>query len=445
MTRSLVAFGLAAAVLLGAPRGFAQEAPAAGPVRLTLAEAVERARGNSPRLEQLRALHRAADADLRGARAGRLPVVDLAASYARSSNVPELVLALPGSAPQTVFPNIPNSYRARVGLAQPLYTGGRVSGAIEAARHELTATARDVDGGASDLVLETVTAYWDLVNARENARVLAESIVSYEADLKQVRDRFSVGMAARNDVLNVQVERDQAELSRLEAENNVGIANENLVRLLGLDPASRVEPVEPVEAPPLPEEAVEGLVAKALLARPEIAGLRARADAAEAGVKVARSDRLPQASLTAGYDYARPNTRILPLTDTWNDSWSLGVSVSLQAFDGGRANAAVARARAEAEAARQKLADRERRVRLDVTASALDLKTRRAAVQVAERNLEAARENVRVSQDRYREGLIPSSELLDAESRLLQSGLARTRTATQLQQARASLDRAVGR
>jgi outer membrane protein TolC len=105
----------------------------------------------------------------------------------------------------------------------------------------------------------------------------------------------------------------------------------------------------------------------------------------------------------------------------------------------------VARARAEAEAARQKLADRERRVRLDVTASALDLKTRRAAVQVAERNLEAARENVRVSQDRYREGLIPSSELLDAESRLLQSGLARTRTATQLQQARASLDRAVGR
>lgn len=445
MTRSGFVLCLTSAALLGAPRGFAQEAPAAAPVRLTLAEAVERARSNSPRLEELRALHRAADADLRGAKAGRLPVVGLQASYTRNSNVPELVLALPGSPPQTVFPNIPNNYRARIELAQPLYRGGRVSGAIQAARNELQAAAREVDTGVSDLILEAVTAYWNLVNARENARVLAESIVSYEADLKQVQDRFGVGMAARNDVLNVQVERDQAELSRLEAENNVGIANENLVRLLGLDPASRVEPVEPVKAPPLPEEDVEGLVAKALESRSEIAGLRARADAAAAGVRVARSDRLPQASLSAGYDYARPNPRILPLTDTWKDSWSIGVSVSLQAFDGGRASAAVARARAEADAARQKLEDRERRVRLDVTSSALDLRTRRAALQVAERNLEAARENVRVSQDRYREGLIPASELLDAESRLLQSGLSRTRSATQLQQARANLDRAVGR
>ena len=62
-----------------------------------------------------------------------------------------------------------------------------------------------------------------------------------------------------------------------------------------------------------------------------------------------------------------------------------------------------------------------------------------------ERNLEAARENLSVSRDRYTEGLIPPSELLDAESRLLQSGLDRTTSATHLQQARANLDRAVGR
>jgi outer membrane protein TolC len=84
-------------------------------------------------------------------------------------------------------------------------------------------------------------------------------------------------------------------------------------------------------------------------------------------------------------------------------------------------------------------------VRLDVTASRLDLDSRRAAFEVADRNLDAARENVRVSQDRYREGLIPVSELLDAQQRLLQAGLQRTRSATQLQQARANLDRAVGR
>jgi outer membrane protein TolC len=320
-----------------------------------------------------------------------------------------------------------------------------VAGAIEAARHEALAAGKDVITGLNDLVLETVTAYWDLVAARDNERVLSDSITSYEADLKQVRDRAEVGLAARNDVLNVQVERDEAELARLQAANNAGVANENLVRLLGLAPGSRVEPTEPLTAATVADEPVEGLVSQALQARPEVVGLRARAAAAEAGVRIARSARLPQASLDAGFDYARPNLRILPLTDTWNDSWRVGVSVSLQAFDGGRTSAAVAQARAQADAVRRQLGDLERRVRLDVSASALDLASRRAALAVAERNLEAARENVRVSQDRYREGLIPASELLDAESRLLQSGLSRTRSATRLQQARANLDRAVGR
>jgi outer membrane protein len=440
MTRTLVVCFLAAAA--AGPAAHAQDPST--PVPLSLAQAVEQARRNAPRLEQLRALQAAAEADVRGAGAGRLPQVDLQASYTRSSNVPELTLALPGRPPQTVFPNIPDTYRTRVGLTLPLYTGGRVQGALDAARQGLTAAGKDVDTAASDLVLETTTAYWTLVSARESERVLAESIASFDADLKQVQDRFDAGMAARNEVLNVQVERDQALLARLEAASGAAAANENLVRLLGLGPGARVEPTEPLAAPAA-AEAAEGLVAQALATRTEIASLRARAAAAQAAVKIARAARLPQASLSAGYDYARPNPRILPLTDTWNDTWSIGASVSFTAFDGGRTAAVVARARAEAEAARHLVDDLERRVRLDVNTRLLDLSTRRAALEVAERSLEAARENVRVSQDRFREGLIASSDLLDAQSRLLRAGLDHTRAATQVQQSRAHLDRAVGR
>ncbi len=54
-------------------------------------------------------------------------------------------------------------------------------------------------------------------------------------------------------------------------------------------------------------------------------------------------------------------------------------------------------------------------------------------------------ENARVSQDRFREGLIPVAELLDAQTRLLRSGLDHSTSATRVRQARANLDRAVGR
>jgi len=110
-----------------------------------------------------------------------------------------------------------------------------------------------------------------------------------------------------------------------------------------------------------------------------------------------------------------------------------------------RTSAAAAQARAQAAAVRHQLEDLERRIRLEVTSRVLDLGTSRATVEVAERNLEAAGESLRVSRDRYHEGLIASFELLDAETALLRAGLDRTTAATQLRLAQASLERAVGR
>ena len=423
----------------------ATEAPAPTTLRLTLAEAIARARQSSPRLAQLRSLETAAAEGLRAARAGRLPQLDLSASYNRNSNVPELVLALPGAPPRTIFPNIPDTYRAHGGMSLPLYTGGRVENGISAADQQRLAAGKDVEGGLEDLVVETSTAYWSLVTGQQSARVLAESVASFEAHLKDARNRLDLGMAARNEVLAFQVERDRAELARLQSANAAEVANANLLRLLGLPPATRIEPVEPMAVPTVSSEEPEPLVAAALQKRPEVAALHARIGAAEANVKVARAGSLPQVGLSAGYDYANPNTRILPLAPEWKSTWSVGVSVGLTAFDGGRTSAAVAQARAQAEAARQQLEDLRRRVRLEVTSRVLEMATARAQVEVAERNLEAAKENVRVSRDRYHEGVIPSSELLDAETALLRAGLDRTAAATQVHVALANLDRAVGR
>jgi outer membrane protein len=146
-----------------------------------------------------------------------------------------------------------------------------------------------------------------------------------------------------------------------------------------------------------------------------------------------------------GYDYANPNHRIFPQTDSFRGSWSAGFTVSLRAFDGGRVAAAAAQATAQAEALERQVEDLKGRLRLEVTSRALDLRTAQAAVAVAARNLEAARENLRVARDRYQEGVVPSSELLDAETALLRAGLDQTSAATQVRIALANLDRAVGR
>lgn len=427
--------------------GPAAAAPEAEPVtlRLTLSAAIERARDASPRLAQLRSLESAADAGLRGARAQKRPQVELSAGYTRNSDVPELTLLTPGAPPRTIFPNIPDNYRSRLGVALPLYAGGRIDGSIAAADQERAAAAHDSEGGVADLVVETSAAYWSLVTAREEERVLREAIASYEAHLKQARDREQVGMAARNEVLAVQVERDRAELARLQAANAAEVANAGLVRLLGLADGSRLEATEPLDRPAVRSEDLEGLLAAALGARAERKALEARVAAAEAKARAERAGLRPQANLSAGYDYANPNNKILPREEAFQGTWDLGLNLSFTLFDGGRARAAVARAEAQAAAARQQLEDLERGIRLETTERYLDLRTADAAAEVAENSLEAARENRRVSRDRYEEGVASSSDLLDAETALLRADLDRAQALARVHLALAYLDRAVGR
>ncbi|HEY6320489.1 MAG TPA: TolC family protein [Thermoanaerobaculia bacterium] len=445
-----------------------------GLLRLTLAEALSRAREASAHLAELRSLAAAAGAGLTGARAERLPKIDATASYTRQSDVPELRLTLPGLGTETVFPNIPDNYRGHLGFELPLYTSGRIANAVTAGARQLTAANQDVQQGRADVEQETATAYWTLVTARDSERVLAESLVGYDAHLKESRDRRDVGMAASNEVLAVQVQREQAELARLQAASSAAVANANLLRLLDLQPGTGIEPVEPLAEPapaaaapapapaagssPAPPTATataaaappaaeppEALAAAAEAARPEIVALRSRIAAGRANAAATRAGLWPQANLSAGYDYANPNPRILPLEPRWKTSWSVGAVVSLSLFDGGRTAAAAAQIDAQADALGHRLEDLERRVRLEVTQRLLELSTARQAAAVAVANLDSAHENVRVARDRYHEGVIPSSELLDAETALLRAGLDSANALTQVRLARANLEHAAGR
>lgn len=430
------------ALVLLATGAVAQEAPAT--VHLGLDDAIARARSTSARLASFTALSHAAGEGVRGAQAARRPELDASASYARNSNVPELILAFPGQAPRTIFPNLPNTWRTHVGATLPLYTGGRTQAAINAATENESATGYDRAAAANDLGAETHVAYVSVLVSRETARVLGTAVASYDAHLKDAKNRQDLGLIASHEVLAVTVERERAELGRVQAENVTAVATANLLRLVGL-PAGTTLELDP--APGAAAAAIETveLVKRASAARPEIDGLRARIRAMEASAKVASAASRPQAGLSAGYDFANPNPRILPLSGTWNDTWSVGVAVNWKILDGGKSDAASAQARAQADALRAQLTDLESRIAFDVTARRLDLDSAIAGRVVAQRGIEAARDALRVARDRFREGVLTSSELLDAETRLLRAELEATQNEGQIQVATAQLNRAIGR
>ena len=194
-----------------------------------------------------------------------------------------------------IFPNFPDNFRTRLAVQLPLYTGGRLRRAVDSADLERQASARDVEAGRGDLVLEVATAYWTLATLSRTEEVLSEGLGSYDAHLKDARNREAVGLAARNEVLAVQVERDRAELSLARARAGTSqIAEAQLRRLLDRPADVRIEAAEPLEAPSPADADASALAAAALEARLERAALVARVAAADARVRAEKGARLPE-------------------------------------------------------------------------------------------------------------------------------------------------------
>jgi outer membrane protein TolC len=191
--------------------------------------------------------------------------------------------------------------------------------------------------------------------------------------------------------------------------------------------------------------AVDPLVAEAKASRQERRALEQRVGAADQLRAAAAAARRPSIAITGGVDYAKPNPRIFPRADRWDDSWDAGFTMRWSIWDGGRIAANVAQAASGAEAARQRLAEFDTVLPVEVRQRALDVESGRAAVAAADEAVRAASEARRVVGERYNAGVIPQIEVLDAEFALLQAVLDRTRALANLRLSELRLTRAVGR
>jgi outer membrane protein TolC len=343
-----------------------------------------------------------------------------------------------------IFPNLPNFWNLKLSGLIPLYSGGRVPAEITAAEHTVLASNHELESQTDNLELQVTSIYWQLVLAIEQERILAESIQSFEAHLVDALNRQEVGLVASNEPLAVQTERDRAELRRLLAASAVRNTQDQLAVLIGLPIGTRVLPTDELSPGAAPPQSVEDLVALAKQQRPERKALEQRIASGEAKLEAANSVRGPNIGITGSVSYLNPDRRVVPPRDEFRFAWDIGIGLQYFIFDGGTRKAAAGAALAELDATRQRLQELDRAIRNQVVESHESLQTALAAITVAEQAVRSARENLRVTRDLYLEGLIPSSERLDAQVAELLAGLELTESRIQVQLARASLRRALG-
>ena len=441
--------GLGGSAATAQPTSRTAPAGSGPPDTLTAEAAVRRALADNPAVEARRQRRRAATASVQEARSGWFPTLRGAAQYRRLSDNVDYTVDLPslpggGGQPVTFAPAILNRYSARASLEQPLFTGFRVSNQLDAAQARRGAARARVEATRQTVAYETRVAYWRLYEAQSRAEAAADALRQIERRLVDVRNRRTQGMATEADVLRVRARRDQVRVERIRARNAVQSARRALNEEMGRPVDAPVVLADTVRVGPATPDST-GLVARARAQRPDLESLRETLRARAAEVDVAQSGWYPQVSLTGSYLYARPNEQLFPPEERFEGTWEAGVQLSWQLSLGRRTDAAVDRARARRLAARYELRDRRRSAGVEVKTQLEAVAQAREAVRAAGTSVRSARAAYRSVQSRYDEGMVPVSDLLDAE-RALREARARLATAqADLARARAALDRALGR
>jgi outer membrane protein TolC len=423
-------------------------APAVAGDTLTLEDAVRLGLEHAPELAAGRAGKSAAEADRDAASGARWPRLLAEASWHRSDNQVQVFSDKLTAADFTPadfaidtlnHPDAIDHGLAALGIEFPLYTSGRLSNGIEAAREDALAAAARVRGSETDTVAAVTEAYYAV--AFEEARVAtAQAALDNAAAHESVAEaRFENGAALKSDWLRTRSFR-LGRARGLESERAaLETASWRLRVLLGLSAEhSPALAIADLPEPPSDPGDLQGWLKDAQATRPDLEASRHERLAAEAAARVAGAARGPDIGGTVRYE---EHANDLSSAD---GSYFAGIGIRWTAFDRARgARVAAARARAEASAA----LDRGAGVR-----AAVEVEGAWRATGVALRNLASARQEAedaaearRIVAERYASGAGPLTDVLDSESNLLEARLAEIAARYDALVGRVRLERAANR
>ena len=423
------------------------------PLHLSLDDAIARGLEANQRLEELDARQDAARAIAGQRKAAEQPQLAAIASYTRTNHVEEFSVPNPAGGLRVIYPDAPDNVRSRVDLQWPIYTGARLQALTRAAGAEADAVGQDRNAARADLKLEITRAYLAVLTARASADVVRQALERTAAHLADVRNQLSVGLVPPSDVLTIEAQHAHQQMLSIEAANIVETMTSELKRLVGIDQSATVQllPTGSLgvrgNPPPSGDHFVPSRAAmgEARENRAERKSLMFRIDAAQQRVAAASAGKLPVLTAVGGYDMSRPNPRIFPIQEKWKPSWDLGVNVRWSLFDGGRVRAETAEAAANRRATEARLREFDSVLEVEIRQRMADLTSASASIEAAEVGVRAATEARRVIAERFSAGVATNTDVLTAQTVLLQAELDLTRARANGDLAVARLQRALGR
>jgi len=407
---------------------------------ISLTDALQLALRTNPAAVQSAGAIQSAIAGQRTAMGAYLPSLGVASSGTRGNANIGANAVTGGIAVPSATHDLYNVYGSGVSSTLPLFTGGRRSADRAAAREQrLAAEANDV-AVRFDVLLFTKSSYFEVLRAAELMAVAKAQVEQAQTGLQDAEHRLHAGTTTKSDMLRAQVALAEAKTALATATTRHSNAQFALARAIGRDDAVDAQPLSNLDPTPL-AMGHDSLIALITSQAPSVRAAAAASRAADASVGSAKAQYLPAVMATGGYswfDQKSPGLQGL-------SGWSVQVGVSYPLFNGFQREATVTRAQVQARSARSTALDATRAARSDAETALGNVTLAAQRIALATEAANAAREDLRVQQARYRAGASTFLDEVTSQLNLAQAETALVDARYDYQIARAELDAIAGR
>jgi multidrug efflux pump len=355
------------------------------------------------------------------------PVVSISAAAMRSSdylmkiNTPEMNLPVYDGNPANLASATQFAYFpamsinaldyinvANATVAMPVFMGGRIRNGNALASLGEDVSRQQKSMVVTDVLIRTEELYWNLISLKGKKETLLSYITMIDTLYRDVNNYYASGMTQRNDLLKVQLKQNELESNLLKIDNGIVLTTRALCQHLGIDYDSTIifseQPVGDSDLPLLvedPESAVKNRV--------EFRLLNNAVEAEKLQKKLAVGEYMPQVSVSGVglyYDVMNNTDRAALALVT--------VSIPITGWWGGSHKIKQQQMKVE-----KAMIDREE------TAELLTLQAEQAGnelteswhqLELSEKSVEQARENLRVTDDNYHSGVVALADLLEAQA-----------------------------
>lgn len=328
---------------------------------------------------------------------------ELGASLAQM--LPPEALAALGS--PTSISMLKNGTIAGITAVQPVFAGGQIVNGNRLAKVGEDVSRLQMQLSKNEVEKQTEQYYWQLVSLQEKVKTI-EAVQALLADIhKDVDVAVRAGVAMRNDMLQVQLRQNDIESKKVKLNNGINIVRMLLAQYCGINSTQfSVKSAEIKNVPSI--QVVKQDCNQALQETAEYKLLNKQVEATKLMRKMEIGKNLPTVGVGAGYNYHN-------LLDNDRTFGMVFATVSVPISDWWGGSHAIRRKKIEQQKAEEQLADNSELLKIRMQNAWNNVEEAYQQLQIANRSIEQAEENLRLNRDYYKAGTSKMSDLLEAQ------------------------------